>query len=105
MVKNGMTVETADNGVEGRQMFENSQTGYYDIIMMDLRMPLMDGYETTAAIRGMQRDDAAEIPIIAMTADAFEDDIRKCLSNGMNGHIAKPFDPDTVYNVLSSFFR
>lgn len=97
----GFQVDCAENGFLGKQMFERSSAGFYNAILMDLRMPLMDGYEATAAIRALPRPDAAAVPIVAMTADAFEDDIRKCLAHGMNGHIAKPLDPDTVYSVLS----
>ena len=69
--------------------------GYYDAILMDVRMPVMDGYEATGAIRGLEREDA-DIPIIAMTADAFSEDIQKCLECGMNDHLAKPIDVQTV---------
>lgn len=67
---------------------------------MDVRMPLMDGVATTRAIRALDREDARTVPIIAMTADAFPDDVRKCLDAGMNEHIAKPLDPDRVRDVL-----
>ena len=70
---------------------------------MDLRMPIMTGYEATEAIRKLERVDAGEIPIIAMTADAFSDDKRKCMEAGMNAHIAKPIDIHDVAKVLSKF--
>jgi CheY-like chemotaxis protein len=68
---------------------------------MDIRMPVMDGYETVKAIRQLDRPDAVTVPIIAMTADAFSDAIQKCLDSGMNSHIAKPVDPEKIYAVLS----
>ena len=98
--KNGMIIETATNGLSGKQMFEHSSVGYYDAVLMDLRMPLMDGYETTCAIRKMEREDAVKVPIIAMTADTFEEDIRKCQEAGMNAHIAKPIQPNLLYETL-----
>jgi len=63
-------------------------------------MPVMNGYESAQAIRALPRDDAGSVPIIAMTADAFDDDVRKCLDVGMNGHIAKPIDPEKLYKTL-----
>ena len=69
---------------------------------MDVRMPVMDGIEATSAIRALQRQDAKTIPIIAMTADAFDDDVRKCRDAGMSDHVAKPIDPAELYQVLSS---
>jgi len=67
---------------------------------MDIRMPVMDGMEATRMIRGLDRADAATVPILAMTADAFSEDIQKCFDAGMNGHISKPVDPDNLYHVL-----
>jgi CheY-like chemotaxis protein len=67
---------------------------------MDVRMPVMDGLEATKAIRQLSRPDALSIPILAMTADAFEEDIQKCLDAGMNGHIAKPVQPQVLYSEL-----
>ena len=99
----GMLVELADNGLTGAKLFRASPNGYYRLILMDLRMPIMDGYETARDIRAMARPDAAAVPIIAMTADAFEDDIRRCLEAGMNDHIAKPLDPARVYAVLAEW--
>ena len=64
-------------------------------------MPVKDGYEAAKAIRALKRPDAKKIPIIAMTADAFEEDVQKCLKAGMNGHIAKPIDPESLYKILS----
>jgi signal transduction histidine kinase len=101
----GMTVELADNGLAGVQCFENSPEGHFDFILMDIRMPQMNGYQATRSIRACDRGDAGAIPIIAMTADAFDEDIRRCLDAGMNGHIAKPLDPASVYDTLVDFLE
>ncbi len=92
-----------DDAVDGRQaleVFEKSAPGYYDLILMDIQMPNMDGYQTTIALRNLDRPDAKTIPIIAMTANAFKEDIEKAQAVGMNGHIAKPIDIDMVMNIL-----
>ena len=96
----GIHSDLAENGLAGKQLFEASSPGYYSAILMDIRMPIMDGYEVARAIRAMARPDAAAIPIIAMTADAFDDDIKKSIYAGMNGHIAKPIDPVVFRKVL-----
>jgi CheY-like chemotaxis protein/two-component sensor histidine kinase len=96
----GIIVDTADNGQEGLDMFAGSEEGYYDFILTDIRMPLMDGYELTVRVRNLNRLDAASVRIIAMTANAFEEDVRRCLECGMNGHIAKPLQPEEVYGKL-----
>ena len=88
----GLKVEEAYDGAQAVQMFENSEAGYYDLILMDIQMPKMDGYEATKRIRSLDRSDAAQIPIIAMTANAFEEDVRKALRSGMDAHFAKPID-------------
>jgi CheY-like chemotaxis protein len=79
--------------------------GYYDAILMDIRMPIMDGYEATRQIRAQNRGDARTVPIIAMTADAFAADVQKCLDSGMNDHIAKPIEPENMYSVLEKNLR
>ncbi len=86
-------------------MFENSDIGFYDAILMDIRMPIMNGYEATETIRALDRADAAEIPIIAMTADAFSEDHKKCLEAGMNAHIAKPIDMQEVVKQLKKYMK
>lgn len=93
-------LDWAENGQICLERFENSTEGYYDAILMDLRMPVMNGYEATQAIRKLDRPDAASIPIIAMTADAFSEDIKHCLEVGMNAHIAKPIDINEVGRLL-----
>ena len=98
----GMELEWAENGRICVDKFENSPVGFYDAILMDLRMPVMTGYEATAAIRKLTRPDS-NIPIIAMTADAFSEDIRRCLDCGMNAHVAKPIDIREVSRLLEKF--
>lgn len=95
----GMELEWAGNGKICVEMFEKSAPGYYDAVLMDIRMPVMTGYEAAQAIRRSSHPDA-KLPIIAMTADAFAEDIRKCLDCGMDAHIAKPIDLREVANVF-----
>ena len=85
-------VGEAKNGKEALEIFRNSKTGEYDFIIMDVMMPVMDGLEATKAIRELEREDAKKIPIIAMTANAFEEDRKACLDAGMDEHIGKPID-------------
>lgn len=99
----GLTLEWAENGQICLDKFSDSPEEYYDAILMDIRMPVMNGYEATKAIRSMHRKDAATIPIIAMTADAFAEDVRKCLECGMNAHIAKPIDVREVSRLLARY--
>jgi len=95
-----IVVSIAEDGREAVDMFKRSAPGFYDLVLMDIRMPVMDGYDATQAIRALDRSDAATVPIIAMTADAFADDVRKCLDLGMNDHIAKPIDPEILFRKL-----
>ena len=88
----GARCEIAGNGKAAVVMFRNSRPGYYDMILMDIRMPLMDGYEATAAIRSMPKEDAATVPILAMTADTMEEDVERAFACGMNAHIPKPLN-------------
>jgi signal transduction histidine kinase/PAS domain-containing protein/BarA-like signal transduction histidine kinase len=103
LAEKGVLVEVSNNGAEGLQAFSSSPIGYYDGILMDVHMPIMDGYEATRAIRALNRCDALSVPILAMTADAFAEDIQKAHDAGMNGHIAKPIDPRQVIQTLLSF--
>nr|WP_325212506.1 response regulator [uncultured Oscillibacter sp.] len=98
----GMELEWAENGRICVDKFLASPVGFYDAVLMDLRMPVMTGYEATAAIRALDRPDK-DIPIIAMTADAFSEDIKKCLDAGMNAHVAKPIDIREVSRLLEKF--
>ena len=97
----GMLVETAENGKAGLEKFSSCAPGSFDAILMDIRMPVMDGYEAVKRIRALARPDAAEIPIIAMTADAFEESIRAARQAGMNAYVTKPIDPAALYAALS----
>jgi Signal transduction histidine kinase len=96
-------VTIAENGKLGVETFEESAIGFYDLILMDIRMPKMTGFEASEAIRKLDRPDAQEVPIIAMTADAFVDDVQECYKAGMNHHIAKPIDPEMLYKALLEF--
>lgn len=103
--RKGMLVETADNGKIGLEMMTASPVCYYDAILMDIRMPIMDGFETTRYIRALDRQDASTIPIIAMTANAFDEDVRNCLEAGMNAHIGKPIDVELLYQKLTEWIN
>ena len=101
LVHKNFEVEVALNGEEALSAFESHEAGYYDVILMDIRMPVMDGLEATKAIRGMaSRPDGRSIPIVAMTANAFEEDVKKSLEAGMNGHLSKPIDIKKMYALL-----
>ncbi|MDE5601180.1 MAG: response regulator, partial [Clostridia bacterium] len=93
--------EVACNGEEALKKFESSEVGQYDMIFMDVQMPVMNGYEATQAIRNCSHPMAKKIPIIAMTANAFEDDVKQALNSGMNAHIAKPIDMDKLKAIVS----
>ena len=99
----GLEVAQARNGAEALRMVSESEKGYYDLIFMDIRMPVLDGYQATEAIRALERKDAATIPIVAMTANAFEEDVRKALQAGMNAHLAKPVDIRELERILFRF--
>ncbi len=100
----GMKLEWAENGQICVDMFAQSDQGYYDAILMDVRMPVMNGHEATTAIRALERADAQSVPIIAMTADAFSEDVQKCLDCGMNAHTAKPINLEEVLFLLRKYF-
>jgi signal transduction histidine kinase/CheY-like chemotaxis protein len=95
----------ACDGVEAVRMFQNSAEGYFDVILMDIQMPEMDGYEATKQIRRLPRRDAASVPIIAMTANAYREDIEKALNSGMNGHLSKPVNFKLMVATLQSIFK
>lgn len=101
----GFTVEQAENGAVAVDKVANSKNGYYDIILMDLQMPVMDGYKATSEIRALANRALSEIPIVAMTANAFDTDRQKCLEAGMNGHIAKPIDISKLFETLAEVFN
>ena len=101
----GMMVTVAEDGQRGVDAFAASPIGYYDAILMDIRMPVMTGLEATRAIRALDRSDGATVPIIAMTADAFDEDVRNMLDSGMDAHVAKPVEPDILFETLARFCR
>ena len=101
----GLVVERADNGVACVELLEKAPAGYYDLILMDVQMPVMNGYEATGKIRKLQDKSKAQIPIIAMTANAFAEDRQKALSVGMNDHVAKPIDMNTLIPVLQKYLQ
>ena len=97
----GFAVETAENGRVAVEKIEAAAPGWYDLVLMDIQMPEMDGYEATRRIRALPDKEKASVPIVAMTANAFEDDRKNALSVGMNGHIAKPLDVEILFQVLA----
>ncbi len=99
------TVEEAENGAACIDKLMSAENGYYDLILMDIQMPVMDGYTATMEIRNLSDVQKANIPIVAMTANAFEEDKRKCFEVGMNGHIGKPIELDILTEVLIKVFR
>lgn len=99
--KQGFTVENAVDGQEAVDMFIKHKEHYYDIILMDIKMPVMDGLEATRQIRGLSRTDAETVPIIAMTANAFDEDVELSLKAGMNAHLSKPIDRMILYRTLA----
>lgn len=100
LTEEGLEVERASDGVECIEMLEKSPDGYYDLILMDVQMPIMNGYDTAAKIRRMDNRRKADIPIIAMTANAFSEDRERALQAGMNDHIAKPIDMNVVVPAI-----
>ena len=99
----GFVVESAPDGTDAVAMMEKAEENYYDVVLMDIQMPVMNGYEATRIIRNMPRNDVKDLPIIAMTANALEEDKEAALKNGMNAHIAKPLDMDVFISVLKQF--
>ena len=103
--KKGFVVDTVENGLRALELYSKSEPGYYDAILMDIRMPLMDGLVAANNIRHLSNDDAKTIPIVAMTANAFDDDIEKSRAAGMNAHLSKPIEPErlfqTLYNLIA----
>lgn len=96
----GFEVEIAGNGQEAVDILEKTDTGYYRLVLMDVQMPVMNGYEATRVIRRMENRELASIPILAMTANAFEEDKQQALASGMNGHIAKPIDINKLFEAM-----
>ena len=101
----GASVESAEDGVQAVEMFKESAEGYYDLILMDVQMPHMDGYEATRCIRALGRSDAQKVPIFAMTANAFAEDVKKSREAGMNAHISKPLNIRAVYKQMNRYLQ
>ncbi len=100
----GVQIEKAFNGQEAVQLVLQKPQGYFDFIFMDIQMPVMDGYEATRRIRAMDRKDTADVPIYALSANALAEDIENSLQAGMNGHLAKPIDMESIEKVLQRYF-
>ena len=101
LTESGLEIEIANNGEEAVKMMSQAPAGTYDVILMDIQMPIMDGYEAARTIRGFDDKAKAEIPIVAVTANAFEEDRKLALEAGMNGHLAKPYDIPKMMEILS----
>ena len=101
----GFTTEVAMNGKIAVEMLEKSEPGYYQLVLMDVRMPVMDGYEATKLIRSLDNAKLSSIPILAMTANAFEEDRQEALRSGMNGHLAKPIDVEALFDALDKILK
>ena len=100
-----MEVDLAQNGQIAVDKFGAHEPGYYDAVLMDMRMPEMDGLEATRRIRAMDREDARCIPIIALTANAFDEDVQRSLQAGLNAHLSKPVQPEVLFETLESLIQ
>ena len=100
-----MEVDLAENGLVAVNLFASHESGYYDAILMDMRMPEMDGLEATRTIRNLERDDSKKIPIIALTANAFDEDVQRSMQAGLNAHLSKPVEPETLFETLENLIR
>ena len=98
-------VDHAKNGLVAVEMFRDHDEGYYDAVLMDMRMPEMDGLEATRRIRAMNRTDAKEVPIIALTANAFDEDVQRSMQAGLNAHLSKPVEPDVLFETLEQLLH
>lgn len=96
----GLAVDTAENGLQAVEKFRSSGLNEYDCILMDVQMPVMDGYQATEMVRALPRRDAKDIPILALTANAFSSDLGKAHSSGMNDHVAKPIDVERLLDIM-----
>ena len=100
-----MDVEHAENGRIAVEMFSSHEEGYYDAILMDMRMPEMDGLEATRRIRGLDRNDAKTIPIIALTANVFDEDVQRSMQAGLDAHLSKPVEPELLFETLENLIK
>ncbi len=105
LTKAGFEIDIAEDGQIAVQKLSDAPAGTYDVILMDIQMPNMDGYEATETIRKMDDKDKANIPIVAVTANAFEEDRKHALNSGMNGHLAKPYDVPAIMKTLKEIIN
>ena len=103
--KNGMEVTIAENGLVALDRFSESAENEYDLVLMDVMMPVMGGIESASLLRKIDRHDAREVPIVALTANAFQEDIQKCLDAGMNTHLSKPINPTLLIQTISDLIN
>ena len=103
--QHGIEVERAENGRTGLEKVQDRPKGYYDAVLMDIQMPVMNGFEATRAIRALEGEYYKALPIIAMSANAYDEDVKDCIEAGMNAHIAKPFNPEDLLMHLHSQIR
>ena len=103
--KNGMEVTIAENGLVALDRFSESAENEYDLVLMDVMMPVMGGIESASLLRKIDRQDAREVPIVALTANAFQEDIQKCLDAGMNTHLSKPINPTLLIQTISDLIN
>ncbi len=96
----GFNVETAENGAQAFEKIKAAESGHFDAVLMDIQMPVMNGYEATKHIRELEDRKKSTVPIVAVTANAFGEDVRRAHDAGMNAHIAKPIDPENMRRVL-----
>ena len=96
-----ITSEWAENGKTAVELFANSEKNHFDAVLMDMRMPVMDGITATRELRKLSRPDARTMPVVALTANAFEEDVKQCLDAGMNAHLSKPVDINLLIETLS----
>jgi CheY-like chemotaxis protein len=101
----GFQVDSVENGLEAVQRIIQAEVGTYDLILMDIQMPVMNGYEATRQIRGLSDPEKAGIAILAMTADAFDEDRQRALNAGMNGHISKPIKVQELFATIKKVLR
>ena len=97
------SIDVVAEATDGRRGLEAARRYRPDVVLMDLRMPVMNGYEAVRSIRALPRRDARSVPILAMSADAYPEDVERCLQAGMNGHIAKPVDPQLLFRQIARF--
>ena len=105
LTESGFAVETAPDGTDAVNMVRQAEEYYYDAVLMDVQMPVMDGYEATRTIRALPRKDVKGLPIIAMTANAMEEDKETALKSGMNAHLAKPLNIDLFLKTLGKYLN